>query len=446
MVEVLYIHPFSQLNRNDIIPMGIMGLMNSLNCRKLGKMYYEVNNSDILNTKIVVMDIHWYHSMKSAADLALRCKRVNPSAKIIVGGYTATIFAEFILGNFKVDYVIKGDAEYPFILLTKAIIENLGTTMIPNVCSNKQNNEITYSISQKDFDNLDNISLDWFPTLKRKIVYYQSSSFLSFIYPWIPIYRGCKYSCDYCLGSNTYQYKLTGRALVWRSSESVVQDLIRLNNDRNIKTIYIFHDFIDVLGEDYAKKVLSRKYNFSLCYEFYNLPSFPILNQMIECFPGSTFLLPTTSNHANLPKQFEIIKLEKIFKILKKGKCHARLLVSINSLRKTKEQFYLNVILSLRRKYSFSMYLFENLFLPMTPKPNRDKIKLYNEYQEFFKRSSTETLGNSVRRNVIQFSTNYMPALLFFLEILQTEYIYIICLLSGIGRNAQRYPKPLVIK
>ena len=73
-IDVLYIHPGG--NQSDYnIPMGLIGLMNSIKCAKIGKMYYEVNDKLISNSKIVVMDCHWYFSLfdsRLIASLAMR--------------------------------------------------------------------------------------------------------------------------------------------------------------------------------------------------------------------------------------------------------------------------------------------------------------------------------------------------------------------------------------
>lgn len=400
--------------------MGIIGLMNSLDYRKLGRMYYEVNSSDILETKVIAMDIHWYQSMQPAARLASRCKRLNPSVKIIVGGYTATIFAEFILENSEIDYVIKGDAELPFFLLVQAIIDGGDISEIPNVCSREQSNKIKYSISQADFDKLDNISIDWFPSFKRKVAYYQSIRFPTSVYPWVPVYRGCKYDCKSCLASNTYQYELTGRYLIARSPESVVEDLVRLSNDPQIRMAYVFTDFIDVLGEKYAESIFSLKYNLSLYYEFYNLPCLSIFEQFIECFPGSTLMFTTMQNHTETPKYFDLSKFEKTFKFLEKKDCQIRLCV--NSLRRTIEKSYINDILYLQRKYTFNIYPFEYMFPPI-PKPDRNRKRLFNQYRYFFEKSSKEPMKSCFRRFIIQFLSRYMPIMRYLIENLQTRYI-----------------------
>jgi len=436
MTDILYIHPFSQLSRSEIIPMGTIGLMNSLiGYHKIGKMYYEVNDSDILKTKIIAMDIHWYYAMHPAMQLASHCKKLNPSIKIIVGGYTATIFAEFILENMEVDYVIKGDAELPFFLLVQAIINGGDVSKIPNVCSREQkNNKIQYSISQTDFDKLDNISIEWFPSFKKKVVYYQSINFPAFVYPWIPIHRGCKYNCESCLGSNIYQYELTGRYLVARSPERVVEDFICLSDNPQIRMAYIFTDFIDVLGEEYTKIVFSRRYNLSLAYEFYNLPELSILERFTECFPESILIFTTMQNHTEIPRYFDLPKLEKAFKFLKRRNCRIRLLVTLNSLRKIKDRTYINNILYLRQKYSFDIYPFEDLFPPV-PKPDTDRGKLFIQYRYFFEKGSKEKMFNFIRRHMLMFVTKCAPIMLQLIENLQTRYtIFLFQFHSLIGK------------
>ncbi len=64
--DVLYIHPHGNQTTYNI-PMVVIGLMNSINYIKSGKMYFEVTNDIIANTKIIVMDCHWYFSLLEIA-------------------------------------------------------------------------------------------------------------------------------------------------------------------------------------------------------------------------------------------------------------------------------------------------------------------------------------------------------------------------------------------
>jgi hypothetical protein len=45
-IDVLYIHPFNSVN-DYYLPMGLIDLMNRLKCKKIGRLYYEIDEEII---------------------------------------------------------------------------------------------------------------------------------------------------------------------------------------------------------------------------------------------------------------------------------------------------------------------------------------------------------------------------------------------------------------
>jgi tetratricopeptide (TPR) repeat protein len=289
-IDVLYIHPSG--NATDYnIPMGLIGLMNSINCVKTGKMYFEVSNDEILNSKIIVMDCHWYYTLSEIGRLAGEFKKINPNVVIIAGGYTASIFAEMIVGRYKIDYVIRGDAEVPFPLLVKTLLEGKNVRRVPNIVGRGGVAAQSYKLTRKDYSKADCLSLDWFPALKRrmkalhKILPFHWNEFLG-LYPFIPVFKGCPYDCKFCYAGKSLNFALCKRGIVSRSPQSVVKDLLVCSKSKDIKQVYMVADFIDVLGEKYANKIFSKKYDINLNYSF-NIStavSKEILGKMLESF------------------------------------------------------------------------------------------------------------------------------------------------------------------
>jgi len=228
-IDVLYIHPSGNLTEYNI-PMGVIGLMNSIDCVKLGKMYFEVNDEIIFNSKIIVMDCHWYFSLSEIGKLARKFKAINPEVVIVVGGYTATIFAEMMVFRFKVDYVIKGDAELPFPLLIKALLGGKSVAGIPNIVSKTFITKQSYKLTEKDYSNADYLTIDWFPALKHRMEIIHKGLPFNWIeelgvYPFIPVFKGCSYDCNFCYASKGINFALSKRGIVSRSPESIVGDL-----------------------------------------------------------------------------------------------------------------------------------------------------------------------------------------------------------------------------
>lgn len=289
-IDVLYIHPARSQNDYNI-PMGLLGLMNSIDCIKAGKMFFEVTEDIISKAKIIVMDCHWYCSLSEVGILAKKFKKINPDIVIIVGGYTATIFAETVVDNFKIDYVIKGDAEVPFPMLIKALLSGRNVKNIPNIVSRTLIAPQSYKLSKEDYSNSDCINIDWFPELRMrmKVIHkefpFSWNEYLG-IYPFIPVFKGCLYDCKFCYAGKALNFALCKRGIVSRTPESIINDLTACSRHKDIKQVYMIADFINILGISFAEKIFSDKYDLNLHYSFdiSNTPVVSILEKMLSSF------------------------------------------------------------------------------------------------------------------------------------------------------------------
>lgn len=65
---------------------------------------------------IVGLDLHWHFQSYDVIEIARKIKTVSPQTAVLLGGFTASIFAEEILRDFScVDFVIRGDSEVPLV-------------------------------------------------------------------------------------------------------------------------------------------------------------------------------------------------------------------------------------------------------------------------------------------------------------------------------------------
>ena len=78
--DVLYIHPTFHQSPNAI-PMGVAGLINSLDCTKLGLFSSEVTEAHLKAVRVVALDLHWFYPLHAVPQLAAAYKRVNPELK-----------------------------------------------------------------------------------------------------------------------------------------------------------------------------------------------------------------------------------------------------------------------------------------------------------------------------------------------------------------------------
>ena len=137
------------------IPVGLLGLADLLNRNgyktriiHLGVEFAKYKKIDlnkiIIENKpdIIGLDLHWHHQSYDVIEFAKKIKIIDHNVKILLGGFTASYFAEEIMKNFDcIDFIIKGEAEIPIIELIKQTKSGKEYNTIPNLVY-RENNEI----------------------------------------------------------------------------------------------------------------------------------------------------------------------------------------------------------------------------------------------------------------------------------------------------------------
>ena len=242
------------------MPMGLLALASALteagidaeiihsDCER-GKVIDELLGFSDLD--VVAFDCHWVNQSLPVLETADLVKRIRPDVFILLGGFTASFFAEEILLNHpQVDAIIKGDADVPIVKLCEAHVEKLtaadsaiqaGTGRflrdVPNLIWRDENgkihaNQLSYVATAEDMERLDFACLDllrnWEYYRKRSI-YWTHFAPLNFaplnLSPlfFLEIGRGCTNTCLSCGGSAEAQRIINNRETVAvRSVDSVI--------------------------------------------------------------------------------------------------------------------------------------------------------------------------------------------------------------------------------
>jgi len=395
--------------------------MQSVDCKKKGVFYYEVNKELIKNAKIAALDIHWYFHLFSVAKISAYCKKVNPSIIIITGGYTATILAEAIIKDFEIDFIIKGDAEYSFPLLVKKILNNEDIRGVPNIVAKNFSSNHDYFLIQENFGKYIYNDLTWFPTLEKIIHKVQRLEYPSWIGPWIPVSKGCKYHCSFCYGNPFLQEKINKRKIVTRSADKVREDLIKWSGDNKIRYVHFISDFLDSHGIDYAKAVLNTTYDLSVYYEFYNIPTVEEIALFLKAFKYCHFWFTLENNHASEKSLNDFKKIDDLFSYLKDKNCCIGLYVQPAQISKYKN--YFKMLLSLRIKYGVS--LLEYNWDIKVPDPTKDQKA---EFKKFFNLSKRKiNIFIYLKNRAIESAYNHKILFSLFMK-LGTYYVLSKCL------------------
>lgn len=266
-MDILYIHPakqevearydkFAASSPYPFIPVGVIGFVNLL--RGQGWQVVGLNLPleltlnptfdlrtwlrDQAPAKLVLIDLHWYEHCFGALEVARAVKNIWPATPIVIGGLTASNFAEEILVNFPaVDFIIRGDAETPLKLLAAYCYgdDTVKLADIPNLLYRQEGqpkqNVRAYFASPADLDALDFVNTDWLLHHRSyAAMQHYGQGKLDLHNPtrlghWLTVGRGCVFNCAYCGGTQQAHEELAGRhGYVVRSPEKVVADTARL--------------------------------------------------------------------------------------------------------------------------------------------------------------------------------------------------------------------------
>jgi radical SAM superfamily enzyme YgiQ (UPF0313 family) len=335
-VDVLFLHipklnnyyrPISQFIWINFLPMGLLGLADSLYRQSistevvhLGVEWIEDPHFSITdyirqkNPQIVAIDLHWHHQSFDAMEWIKKIKAAFPQIFVLLGGFTASFFHEEIMKNFDaVDGIIRGEAEVPLPELTRALLQKEEDLFsVPNLTWRRKGriliNPLSYVASEED---LNSLSFNNFPLLKnyRTYVRYIGQPFYvkgvskkkNF---WMyslksPIYhltvgRGCPAQCTWCSGNIPSQVTITGRKKVTFRGLAEVLQTIQEAISYGYETFHICFD-PSPQNPEYFLKLFSRireeGVKMECFFESFGLPTSDFIKSFKETFPGPKSLI-----------------------------------------------------------------------------------------------------------------------------------------------------------
>jgi radical SAM superfamily enzyme YgiQ (UPF0313 family) len=262
------------------------------------------------NFKVVALDLHFNAHSYDSVRLAEISKRINPDAKTVLGGFTATHFCREIVRDFGIDVVIKGDAEKPLLRVVKEICKKGEPQFegIPNIVfkngESVKENPLEYVADEEVLDSLDFTD----PTLLNNYSKYYRTFFEGYNSRanidrfWISAGRGCHYNCSYCGGSKMSHLRLCGREKpIFRSPKKIAEDTEELHK-RGIEVVMVTHD-LQVAGkkywDEYFREIRRSKVDVGIYMGIWQLFEKDFLDDIVRTFDMSRSWLvmsPTSGN------------------------------------------------------------------------------------------------------------------------------------------------------
>jgi len=247
-MQILFIHVAGRTgnrHRTNLIPNGLFGLADGLDKsgHKVTIIHKELEEtlsphfdlaSYVTTTAydLACFDLYFHYQSHSVLEAARLVKKYSPRTHILLGGLTASIFANEILENFSfVDSVLKGDCEQPILQLAKALEEKTTLAAVANLHYRENrlilNNPMTYVITPEIYKNT---SYANYKLLKNHDVYFHmrlnSPNLSNIKQTYYSFGRSCPKNCSFCGASHSVEALINGRRTTFlKDASSVAADL-----------------------------------------------------------------------------------------------------------------------------------------------------------------------------------------------------------------------------
>lgn len=196
---------------------------------------------------------------KAGHEMAKLVKEINSGMKVVAGGSYPTTYADTILNDMNIDFVIRGEGELPLLDLIQEIDKKTKRfSKVPGLMFRKNGKIVMNKLGPPLLD-LDNYEVAWdlFPMEK----YFEaaknirsSRSISTFGKRWATIYtsRGCPFTCSFCVG-----HLVMGRMWRPRSVDNVIAEMEYLITKYKVQHFDIEDDNF-TLNKVRAKKICDK--------------------------------------------------------------------------------------------------------------------------------------------------------------------------------------------
>lgn len=184
-------------------------------------------------------------SIKNALYAANIVKKINKDIKVVFGGVHVTLMPEQSIQNENIDIIVKGEGDFTFLNLVKALESGNPFDNIKGLYY-KKDGKIIYTGEQEmilDLDSLPEYPYEIVEMDKYSAMDLGSGKSISF-----QTSRGCPYSCKFC-GNINLQKR------IWRgmSVERIIEKIKKLQNDFGYNTFLFIDDCTSPNPEHFRK-------------------------------------------------------------------------------------------------------------------------------------------------------------------------------------------------
>lgn len=250
------------------------------------------------NVCLIGISLQWHHQSRDCINLTAYIKSFYPRVKIVLGGFTASYFADEIMKRFKdIDFIIRGDGEIPLLGLVKEVSKQKPNYfLVPNLIWRNNNKIITnvqkYTANEEDINKLNFSNLNLLKNYSTYLVTpirmpnYSREYLCNTKGFYLCTGRGCSVNCVFCGGSRISQKTINNRdRTVFRSAKRVLATIKELS-EFGIDCLHISFDpspdkkyYIDLFS-----LIRKNKINISMVFECWSIPALEFIDEFEKTF------------------------------------------------------------------------------------------------------------------------------------------------------------------
>ncbi len=240
---VLFVHPYNH-TQPDVIPAGSISAINLLPGPVAGRFAQELGRRDIMAARVILIDVQWFLPLAVLEGMLDAIRGINPDVRIVAGGITAAFFQKDFIDRFPVDYLVTGDVEQALPGLVERLVRGETPPSMPGVWDGGREPRPPARLTQEQFDALDWLTIDWFPSLRRRVEAVHGTNggrpgaSAGLYFPALPMTRGCFRNCAGCYGD--YYGRVFGKGVLTRSPDALTRDLARIAADSSLSFVNLF--------------------------------------------------------------------------------------------------------------------------------------------------------------------------------------------------------------
>ncbi len=264
----------------EMYPVGFISMLshlvkNGYRCRIANVAVQMLMNSNFdvekylgnIEADIFGIDLHWLPHTHGAFQIASIIRKVHPNSYILLGGYSASYFAEDIMKNKQdIDFILAGDLmEEQILALASRIEQGKSVSDVSNLFYRKDG-AIKKNPRKYDKNAIANVYMDYKGLIKNAIQYHDIKGHLPYL-EWIRnpvamtlLQRGCQYNCGFC-GGSYYSYSRN-----YGGSSPIIRDINTLGEEMEdimdtIDTPVFIAGDLNAMGEKYYRSFLAEMKN-----------------------------------------------------------------------------------------------------------------------------------------------------------------------------------------